>query len=216
MEEKKYELSKDDAISFENVILYRIKALKDFGDVRKGQLGGYIESENNLSHSGDCWIYPYSKVFGNVRIIHNAKVSGDAVLCGSFIVGNTYEVSDHPIYDKMVKPEISNYDIHTYITNLLLDIGISSKFKGFSYIREGILINKMNIYGDLRITKDLYPNISKKFGVSPTSVERNIRYAIRNSNKEKFESFFHCSSKEITNSEFIAYIIRNIHLDFNC
>ena len=42
--------------------LYRIKALKDFGNVKKGDLGGYVEREENLSHSGDCWIYDKAKV----------------------------------------------------------------------------------------------------------------------------------------------------------
>lgn len=48
--------------------LYRIKALRDFGDVEKGDLGGYIGSENNLSHCGNAWVYG------------NAEVRGDAVI----------------------------------------------------------------------------------------------------------------------------------------
>lgn len=34
--------------------LYQIKALKDFGKVKKGDLGGYIASEDNLSQTGNC------------------------------------------------------------------------------------------------------------------------------------------------------------------
>ena len=33
--------------------VYRIKALRDFGDVKTGQLGGWIEKESNLSHDGN-------------------------------------------------------------------------------------------------------------------------------------------------------------------
>ena len=35
--------------------VYRIKALRDFGDVKTGQLGGWIEKESNLSHDGNCF-----------------------------------------------------------------------------------------------------------------------------------------------------------------
>lgn len=43
--------------------LYRIQALKDFARAKAGDIGGYIESESNLSQSddarvsGDAWVY---------------------------------------------------------------------------------------------------------------------------------------------------------------
>jgi len=37
---KKYELVKDQFINFETRTLYRIRALKDFSSVKKGDLGG--------------------------------------------------------------------------------------------------------------------------------------------------------------------------------
>ena len=49
MEDKKYELLKDDYKEVYRFKLYRIRALKDFGDVKKGEVGGYIEKEENLS-----------------------------------------------------------------------------------------------------------------------------------------------------------------------
>ena len=67
--EKKYELIPSDKEG-----LYRIKALKDFYDVKKGDIGGYIQSENNLSQLGDCWIYDNAKVYGNAVVVGNAKV----------------------------------------------------------------------------------------------------------------------------------------------
>lgn len=45
---KKYELTNETKI-FNGVELHRIKALKDFGDVKKGDLGGWLEKEENLS-----------------------------------------------------------------------------------------------------------------------------------------------------------------------
>ena len=78
----KYELT-DETIDVSGTTLHRIKALKDFGNVKKGELGGYVESEYNLSQIGNCWVY------GNARVCGNAKVCGDAELCGNaWVYGN--------------------------------------------------------------------------------------------------------------------------------
>ncbi len=55
---KKYQLTNEikqikDRITKKITNLYRIKALKDFDDVKVGDLGGYIEKESNLSHDGN-------------------------------------------------------------------------------------------------------------------------------------------------------------------
>ena len=54
--EKKYELT-NETIMFNGHKLYRIVAIKWFNDVCCGDLGGFVESENNLSQQGNCWIY---------------------------------------------------------------------------------------------------------------------------------------------------------------
>ncbi len=43
---KKYELIKSDSINWFGRTLYRIKAVRSFGNVEKGELGGYIEKES--------------------------------------------------------------------------------------------------------------------------------------------------------------------------
>ena len=48
----KYELVKNDSIEVRDHTLYRIKALKDFNNVKKGDLGGYIEKPYNLDQKG--------------------------------------------------------------------------------------------------------------------------------------------------------------------
>ena len=64
MERKKYKLTEECKEHFGRK-LYRIKALIDFGDVKAGDLGGYIESEKNLSHNDNCWVYGNARVYGN-------------------------------------------------------------------------------------------------------------------------------------------------------
>ncbi len=70
---KKYEFI-DDCEYIDGHFLTRIRALRDFDDVKKGDLGGYIENESNLSHEGNCWVYNKARVFQNARVFGNAKV----------------------------------------------------------------------------------------------------------------------------------------------
>lgn len=69
--------------------LHRIRALIDFDDVKTGDYGGYIESEENLSHEGNCWVYSDA-----VRISKNARVWGHAHVYGNAKLYNSAEVCD--------------------------------------------------------------------------------------------------------------------------
>ena len=82
LEQKKYELLRDDTIEFNGRTLYRIKATDTCSDVRVGELGGYIESEDNLSHSGDAWVFNNAKVFNDAIVHGNAMVGGEGLVYG--------------------------------------------------------------------------------------------------------------------------------------
>lgn len=82
----KYDIIADDTIQYKGRTLYRIKALKSFADVSKGDKGGYIEHMGNLSQLGDCWIYDNAKVFANASIFNNAIVEENAEICGQAII----------------------------------------------------------------------------------------------------------------------------------
>ena len=75
--EMKYEILKDDFIEFDDRKLYRIRALKDFHNVKEGEFGGYIESEQNLSQEGNAWVYGNARVSGNAQVYGNAQVAGN-------------------------------------------------------------------------------------------------------------------------------------------
>lgn len=79
--EKKYELT-DDVISFGGTRLRRIRARRDFSDVKAGDLGGWIKKEGNLSQFGSAWVYDEAKVYGCARIDGDAKVCGYAKVYG--------------------------------------------------------------------------------------------------------------------------------------
>lgn len=94
METRKYVLT-DETKKLNGVLVHRIKAVKDFADVKKGDLGGWVESESNLSQEGDCWLYDYTAAYGGTIICGNGKIEniysgidpsyqpiiGDAFIC---------------------------------------------------------------------------------------------------------------------------------------
>ena len=82
MTQKKYELLKNDTITAPNgKTLYRIKSLINFGVVVAGSLGGYIEKEDNLAHSGNAWVSDNARVSDNAQVYGDALVSDNARVC---------------------------------------------------------------------------------------------------------------------------------------
>jgi len=73
----KYKLTEETRELEQGVIVYRIEALKDFktiaGDVKKGDKGGWIASEENLSQLGSCWLFDESVGY------ENSRRSGDSI-----------------------------------------------------------------------------------------------------------------------------------------
>ena len=91
---KKYELTSETKV-INGLELHRIKALKSFGNINKGELGGWIESEKNLSQDGDSWVYDNAKVYENARVFDNAKVYNNAWVRGNATVSGDATVEDN-------------------------------------------------------------------------------------------------------------------------
>ena len=94
---KKYELIPTDTKIVGDKTLYRIKSLIDFTlsngtKIYAGDLGGYIENENNLSHAGNAWVYGNAEVSGNAEVCGNARVYGNAWVCGDALVSGDAQV----------------------------------------------------------------------------------------------------------------------------
>lgn len=75
MLEKKYKLT-DETLTFGDITLHRIEAIRDFGHVKAGDKGGWIERESNLSHNSNCWVWGNARVYDNARVYNNARVGG--------------------------------------------------------------------------------------------------------------------------------------------
>lgn len=111
---KKYELTEETKVIFKTT-LHRIRALVSFGNVKAGDLGGWIEKEENLSHDGNAWVADQAWAIGNSRITGNslvadharvmndawligdAKVLGNACVIGNARIGDSAVVTDHAV-----------------------------------------------------------------------------------------------------------------------
>ena len=76
---RKYEFT-GETLEWDGRTLNRIRALMDFRNVKAGDIGGWIEKEENLSHAGDCWVYGWAKISGEAKISGQAEVYGRAVI----------------------------------------------------------------------------------------------------------------------------------------
>ena len=72
---KKFELLPDDTIEVFGRKHFRIKAKINFGTVETGELGGYIEKEENLSENGDATVSDDARVYGNAEVYGDAWVT---------------------------------------------------------------------------------------------------------------------------------------------
>ena len=102
---KKFELTSEFITNIFGTKLFRIRALVEFGDVEAGELGGYVEKEENLDHDDDAWVYGNAwvsgdaQVSGNARVSGNAWVSGDAQVSGNaWVSGNARVSGDARVY----------------------------------------------------------------------------------------------------------------------
>lgn len=78
----KYEITANTMQVYEHTddkLVHQIRALKDFGDVKAGDLGGWIESEENLSQSGNCWVADNAMVYDHAQVRDNAILRGNAI-----------------------------------------------------------------------------------------------------------------------------------------
>lgn len=143
---KKFRLIKSTEIEFEYHKLYRIEALRDFGNVKKGDIGGYVESESNLSHSGNCWIYDdakaydQSKVSGNARICDNVQICEHAKVHGDTLILDWVKIYGYAeVYGKV---QISGYSEIYGQAQIYGNVTIS----GYS-----LVYGRAQIYGNVKL-----------------------------------------------------------------
>ena len=130
--------------------LYRIKALKDFNNVKKGDVGGYIQAEINLNQQGDAWVYDNARVFGKAQVYGNAWVYNDALVSDDARVYSDAQVFGDDIVTKVIYYLALSKDSITVTDN---NINIGCKQHTIDYWLEHYYeIGKDNHY----LEKDIY------------------------------------------------------------
>lgn len=155
MNNEKYELLMEDSIEFYGITLYRIKALRDisttYGRVKRGDLGGYVQSKYNLSNKGNCWIYGDAKVYEGATLNDDAHVYGYAKIHGKSDMWNNAAAGSNA----EITGNCQIYDNAFLYDNVI--VGGNSKIYGNAKIINNALIREnAEIFGDARITDNTF------------------------------------------------------------
>ena len=92
---KKFELTDEFITNAFGNKLFRIKALVDFGTIKAGELGGFVEKGENLSNDGNAWVSDNAQVSDNARVYGDARVSDNARVYGDAWVSDNAWVYDN-------------------------------------------------------------------------------------------------------------------------
>lgn len=134
---KKYRLTNKTITVTRNgkeVTLHRIEALRDFGNIKAGDLGGCVESEANLSHDGNCWVYDNAKVYDSAKVYGNAKVYDSAKVYDNAKVYDSAKVYDN-----------------AWISNNAEVCGYAKVYGNAEVYGNALVYGNAKIYGDVEI-----------------------------------------------------------------
>ena len=117
--------------------------------------------------------------------------------------------------------EQSTPQLEGMVTAIIHEIGVPAHIKGYQYLREAIILTVENMDVINAVTKVLYPEVAKRFGTTPSRVERAIHHAIEvawdRGDIETLQKYFgytvSVSKGKPTNSEFIAMIADRLTLE---
>ena len=142
---RKYEMTANTKMYFGRK-LYQIRALVNFEDIKAGDLGGYIEKEENLSHNGYAWVSNNAYVFGNALVYGNARVFDNVLIYGNAevygnarIYGNAFVFDNAQIYNNAL--------VHggAWIFNNALVYGDAEIYG------DAMIYDYADVYGDARV-----------------------------------------------------------------
>lgn len=183
----KYTIDKNQSITFEGRTLYRIKALRDFADVTKGDYGGYIQNYRNLSQDGTCWIYDDAKVLDKGSVSQSATVYHNAIVRDYVKIERTALIEDNAIISQ-----------HAIVTGLANICG-NAQIKGNSLIMDSALIN-----GDAIIDGDDVTIYGRTILSSNSHISKNSDYITINGLNGKAMTYCFANDYWCVDSFYIA------------
>ena len=160
-------------------------------------------------------------LLGRIKDIKNFKPSNikETMLNGNINVTTREARAQYIEISPDKKKDEEN--LEALVTNVIHEVGVPAHIKGYQYLREAIMMVVNNIDIINQITKQLYPDIARKFKTTPSRVERAIRHAIvvawTRGQTETVDSIFgytiSAAKGKPTNSEFIAMIADKLRLE---
>ena len=217
--EKKYKTEKD----LETGLL-RIIALKNFSDVKRGDRGGLIKKEENLSQIGDCWVFENAKVSGNARVCENAKIYGHAWVYGKALVrGDAWVYGDARVYGEACVSDYTEIYGHARVFGDAWVYEHASVYENAKIYKKGCVSDTAKVCGRARVCGEVTickeAEIGGNVKIWSTNM-RNISISIKNSkdyvifgNKNEFR-IFPSNIKNLLDKEDISIVekdyIRNI------
>lgn len=171
----KYEILYDNHILFEGKTLYQIKALRDivpsnhsFPKIFKGDLGGYVETEKNLSQEGNCWIYKNSKVFGLATVQDDAIAWGHTYIQDNAIVCNNAVIKTSMIYDSSIIKDNAVINCGSAVRN-------NSSIGGSAKIEASSIFDNAKIFGKTAIIKSIVKDEATLTGDTISIINSQIK-----------------------------------------
>lgn len=208
MKTKKYKIRKDLNYTFNGHKLYRVEALKDFGNVKNGSIGGFIEKEDNLSQEGNCWVYLDAKVFGNAEVSGNAVIDGFAQVCDNAMVYDNAQVNRYSKIKNNVRVygnariwgnSIVKDNAQVYANSLLLEnaqVCDNANLSGTCLVRDNAIVcGNADIYEFVHFNGDAKIESPADYYVGRENWECGHNFVYTRSNN-KWSTFFINGTKE--------------------
>ena len=207
---KKYELIKETETCSRRRIMYRIRALKDFSDIKAGDVGGWVCSEDNLSQEGDCWIYDNAKCLDNSRVYDNAMMFDNAIMFGhSAMYDNAVMLNNSIMYDnskmfnkaKMFDKSIMCNNAEMCGNATMYDSSVmydnSKMFNNSKMYDEARMYNNAVMFNDSKMfgNSKMYNN-AKMFDYATMGKDKLLYGSINKSYKKIFQ--YHCEKRLLT------------------
>ena len=159
--------------------------------------------------------------FCNERVVAEARDLGAYYFLTKPCTAEALLERMHAAVGRAPEPVQSPAELKNLVTSIIHEIGVPAHIKGYQYLREAIIITVGNMEVINAVTKVLYPEVAKRFGTTPSRVERAIRHAIEvawdRGDLETLQKFFGYTVSNAkgkpTNSEFIAMIADRLVLE---
>lgn len=173
---KKFELVKEKYIELKDGRkLYQIRALREIQNermivsIKKGELGGYVESEKNLSQEGNSWICQSARVYENALVKDGSLVGNNVIVRGNAAIEDDAYVRAMSIGKTIIEDNARIGGIST--------VGLEDPFVVFNHKGTRICGNSA-ILGNTMIDRtDVKDSVIRDVHITACDVEKSIIYA---------------------------------------